>query len=424
MSMNGKKRFLNINIDRMSYNESFRKLMVYPVPVVGNFDSLNVAPLDDSMLSPPPVLTISQPLITSAGDEFTISSSAILSLAGIKENIQSQLDVHNVSLNDMTEKFQTTKYNLDSVIDGNNCSFANSNITNVYADTITSRVGNIDNIMCLTASVTNIYGNASLKNVVISTASMTDVSATNASFKNIHSTLQISANASFDNASITTASLVKVTAMNASLSTLQSDLVLSRNASFNSVSLNTASMLHIYSDKAEMINANFGYLFSNNADFGGIHVGMINNIPFNTFGYISNVTSDIQSQIEQLKVLADVSQGNYDLSLNTYFASVKDVSLVNACLYNLSSNYWLSAAHIKSVMNGSSASFVNACISNISSANASFFNMFANNASLDTVSCKNASCVLLYSKNSSFSNVSIQNASVVQLSASNACLID
>ena len=412
----------------MSYNESFRKLMVYPVPVVGTFDSLNVAPLDDSLQSPPPVLSISQPVVSSFSQEeaVTISSSAIVSLGGIRENVQTQFDIHNACLLDVTENFWKSKLSLDSVIDGNNCTFVNSRITNVRADTITGRVGTIDNVSCLTASITNMYGNASLNDARINTASIVSVSATNASLTNIKSTLQLSKNASFENVSITTASLVHVNAVTASLGTVQSDRFMGTNASFNSVSVNTASMLNIYSEKAEVIDANFVDLFSQNANFGGIACGILNNIPYDTFGYLANVTSDIQTQIEHLKLIGGLSMGNYDLGANNYFATINDVSTVNACLHNVSLNYWSTASHVNAVINGSNASFVNACVSNISSVNASFENVTCNTASLGNVSCTNASLttassVLLLSTNASFNNACVQTASVVQLSASNAC---
>ena len=88
-----------------------------------------------------------------------------------------------------------------------------------------------------------------------------------------------------------------------------------------------------------MINANFANLFSQSANFGGISVGLLNDIPYETIGYVANVMSDIQTQIEHLKLIGGLSMGNYDLSANTYFATSNDVSLVNACLHNLSSNY-------------------------------------------------------------------------------------
>ena len=86
----------------MSHNESFRKLVVYPHPVVGSFNCLNVAPINDSLTTPEPVLSI---LKTTSGSNATISTSALVCLGNVKGNIQTQFDTCNSCLENVSSNF-------------------------------------------------------------------------------------------------------------------------------------------------------------------------------------------------------------------------------------------------------------------------------------------------------------------------------
>ena len=69
-----------------------KNLVVYPHPTTGTFESLNVSPLNDSLVMPPSVLSITRPLNDMEG---SITTETLSSLEGIKCNIQSWLDALN-----------------------------------------------------------------------------------------------------------------------------------------------------------------------------------------------------------------------------------------------------------------------------------------------------------------------------------------
>ena len=86
-----------------------QNLIVYPHPNTGTFDSINVAPLNDSLVSPASVLTITQPIHQAYPEEdTTISSESIAALEGVKSNIQDQIDNSNVSLYNVSQNYWST----------------------------------------------------------------------------------------------------------------------------------------------------------------------------------------------------------------------------------------------------------------------------------------------------------------------------
>ena len=356
----------------MSHNENLRKLVVYPHPVIGSFTYLSVAPVNDSLTTPEPVLSILQTMPNTS--DKTISTSALLSLGDIKGNIQTQFDSSNSCLQNVSNNFWTSKNKLDSVINGSNCSFVNANIISIKSTLQTSTNASFSNVCMSTASITNLFvsnmlqesTSASFNNVSIITASVTNLSATNASITNISSTLQLSTNASFSNVCITTASLVNLS------------------------------------------------------------VTKINDISANTLSYISNVTSDIQYQLDTILI----SSGNVNaLTDSNFYATNTALNLLNSCLQNVSSNFWVQSSYINSVMNGSNCSFMNASITNISSTlqlstNASFGNMSITTASILNVSSTNASITNISSTLQLATNASFGNASISTLLAVNSISSD
>ena len=56
--------------------------------------------------------------------------------------------------------------------------------------------------------------------------------------------------------------------------------------------------------------------------FLDINASILNNITYDTIGYLATVTTDIQTHIKHLKLTGRLLKGHYHLSANTYFAEL------------------------------------------------------------------------------------------------------
>ena len=156
-----------------------QNLIAYPHPNTGTFDSINVAPLNDSLVSPASVLTITQPIHQAFPEEdTTISSESIAALEGVKSNIQDQIDNSNVSLHNVSHNYWSTRNLVDGVISGSNSSFVESKI-----NSLTCSNGFFSNLSAINASITNLYVtntfqdfiSASFENISINKASINTI---------------------------------------------------------------------------------------------------------------------------------------------------------------------------------------------------------------------------------------------------------
>ena len=131
-----------------------KNLVVYPHPTTGTFESLNVSPLNDSLVMPPSVLSIMRPLNDTEG---SITTETLSSLEGIKCNVQSRLDSLNASLSNVSSSYWSMHGSLEDMIGG---SFSSASFG----------------------------GAVSMNNCSVVTLSAVNVSMTNASFINIDTT--------------------------------------------------------------------------------------------------------------------------------------------------------------------------------------------------------------------------------------------
>lgn len=300
-----------------------KDLIVYPHPNTGTFESLNVSPLNDSLVTPAPVLIITKPL--DSNEDTSISTESLYALDGIRDNIQGQLDVLNSSLRNVSENYWRMYGSLESMIGGS-------------------------------------FSSASFTAVSLNTASVSNLSVTNASLTSITSTLLFAANTSFVNVSLTNASMVNVDANNLNVNG-------QRAATEPWVSSNYVSFPSLSSSLS-------GYATASSLN------SYVATSALNDYVTLETLSSSLASCITASTIVNYVSSNSNSNSGNSNNISMTNASFYNACMTNVSV---INASITKLLLKGpitasyTSGALVSMSNLNIGYANASRVNYISTN---------------------------------------------
>lgn len=331
-----------------------KDLIVYPHPNTGTFESLNVSPLNDSLVTPAPVLIITKPL--DSNEDTSISTESLYALDGIRDNIQGQLDVLNSSLRNVSENYWRMYGSLESMIGGS-------------------------------------FSSASFTAVSLNTASVSNLSVTNASLTSITSTLLFAANTSFVNVSLTNASMVNVDANNLNVNGQRAATepwVSSNYVSFPSLSSSlsgyaTASSLNSYVATSalndyvtlETLSSSLsGYATTSSLN------SYVTTSALNDYVTLETLSSSLASCITASTIVNYVSSNSNSNSGNSNNISMTNASFYNACMTNVSV---INASITKLLLKGpitasyTSGALVSMSNLNIGYANASRVNYISTN---------------------------------------------